>query len=41
MTDASRWASTARTVEPDPAWGSAADERYHRFRAGTAAALER
>ncbi len=41
MTDASRWARTARTVEPDPTWVVAADERYHRFRAGTAAALER
>ncbi len=33
MTDAARWARTARTVEPDPAWVAAADERYHRFRA--------
>jgi sugar (pentulose or hexulose) kinase len=41
MTDASRWARTARTVEPDPAWCAAADERYHRFRAGTAAAVAR
>jgi xylulokinase len=38
---ASGWARTARTVEPDPAWVEAADERYHRFRAATAAALER
>lgn len=41
MTDAARWARTARTIEPDPAWVAAADERYHRFRAATAAALER
>jgi xylulokinase len=38
---ASRWARTARTVEPDPAWVGAAAERYHRFRAATAAALAR
>jgi xylulokinase len=38
---ASRWARTARTVEPDPAWVGAAEERYHRFRAATAAALAR
>ena len=41
MNDAARWARTARTVEPDPAWVAAADERYHRFRAATAAALRR
>jgi xylulokinase len=35
-TDASRWARTARTVEPDPAWVAAADERYQRFLALTA-----
>ena len=40
MTDGSRWARTARTVEPDPAWVAAADRRYRRFRALTAAALE-
>lgn len=39
MTDASRWARTAHTVEPDPAWVDAADERYHRFRALTAEAM--
>jgi xylulokinase len=31
MTDAARWASTARIVEPDPAWTAAADDRYQRF----------
>jgi xylulokinase len=35
-TDAARWARTARTVEPDPAWVAAADERYQRFLALTA-----
>jgi xylulokinase len=39
MTDASRWARTARTVEPDPAWVDAASGRYERFRALTAAAV--
>jgi xylulokinase len=38
MTDASRWARTARTVEPDPDWVDAAAARYERFRALTAAA---
>ena len=34
MTDARRWARTARTVEPDPAWVDAARRaRYDRFRA--------
>jgi xylulokinase len=32
MTDASRWASTARTVEPRQEWVEAAGERYERFR---------
>lgn len=32
MTDASRWARTARTVEPDPAWAGPCEERYARFR---------
>ncbi|HLM64611.1 MAG TPA: FGGY-family carbohydrate kinase [Acidimicrobiales bacterium] len=41
MTDGARWARTARTVEPEPAWVDAAEERYRRFRARTAAALER
>jgi xylulokinase len=31
MTDAARWAATGRVIEPDPAWTSAADDRYHRF----------
>jgi xylulokinase len=39
-TDAARWARTARTVEPDPAWVDAAAARYTRFRALTTAALE-
>ena len=41
MTDASRWARTARTVEPDPAWVDAAEPRYQRFRALTAEAVAR
>jgi xylulokinase len=41
MTDASRWARTARTVEPDATWVAAADDRYARFRELTAAALAR
>lgn len=41
MTHASRWARTARTVEPDPAACAAAGERYDRFRAATAAAVGR
>lgn len=32
MTDAARWASTERVVEPDPAWATAVQERYGRFR---------
>ncbi|MGH3596550.1 MAG: FGGY-family carbohydrate kinase, partial [Mycobacterium sp.] len=31
MSDAARWASVERIVEPDPAWTSATDDRYHRF----------
>jgi xylulokinase len=31
MTDAARWARTERVVEPDPAWQSATEDRYHRF----------
>lgn len=41
MTDAARWARTARTVEPDPAWSEAAAARYERFRALTDEALAR
>jgi xylulokinase len=33
MGDASRWASTARRVEPDPLWADAIAGRYERFRA--------
>jgi xylulokinase len=36
-TAAARWARTARVVDPDPAWSSAAEDRYRRFRARTAA----
>jgi xylulokinase len=39
MTDASRWAATARTVEPDPPGVAAADGRYRAFRELTAAAI--
>jgi len=38
MTDASRWARTVRTVEPDPDWADAASARYDRFRRLTASA---
>jgi len=31
MADGSRWARTARTVEPDPAWATAVSDRYARF----------
>lgn len=31
MTDAARWASTERIVEPDPTWLGPTAERYHRF----------
>jgi xylulokinase len=39
MTDARRWASTARRVEPDERWAEPVAARYERFRALTAAAL--
>jgi xylulokinase len=39
MTDARRWASTARTVEPRSDWVGAASGRYERFRALTAEAV--
>jgi xylulokinase len=39
LTDARRWARTARTVEPDAAWVDAAARRYERFRALTDAAV--
>jgi len=32
LTDACRWARTARTVEPDAAWVPAVSERYERWR---------
>ncbi len=32
MTDASRWARTARVVDPSPGWQPHVDERYARFR---------
>jgi xylulokinase len=31
MTDAARWASTDRVVEPDPGWAAAMQDRYGRF----------
>jgi xylulokinase len=31
MTDARRWARVGRTVEPDPAWRPAVEDRYQRF----------
>jgi xylulokinase len=31
-TDAARWASTERVVEPDPLWANAMEDRYVRFR---------
>jgi xylulokinase len=31
MTDAGRWARTARVVDPDPTWQPHADARYARF----------
>ena len=31
MTDAARWASTERVVEPDPAWTGVMQDRYSRF----------
>ncbi|HET6953323.1 MAG TPA: FGGY-family carbohydrate kinase, partial [Acidimicrobiales bacterium] len=39
LADGARWARTARTVEPDPAWVAAADRRYAIFREQTAAAV--
>lgn len=31
VSDAARWASVERIVDPDPAWRTAVDERYRRF----------
>ena len=31
ITDAGRWASTERVVDPDPGWASAIEDRYGRF----------
>jgi len=31
ITDAARWASTDRVVDPDPAWAEPMQERYARF----------
>jgi xylulokinase len=39
MSDGARWARVGHRVEPDDAWSAAADERYERFRALTAAAV--
>jgi xylulokinase len=40
MLDASRWAKTSHTVEPDERWAAAANERYQRFRELSAMAVE-
>jgi xylulokinase len=40
MTDARRWAKTARRVEPNREWQEAAEARYERFRQLTEGALE-
>jgi hypothetical protein len=40
MTDARRWAKTARQVEPNREWQEAAEARYERFRQLTEGALE-
>ncbi len=40
MLDASRWAGTARTVEPRPDWSEAAEQRYERFRTLSEEAME-
>jgi xylulokinase len=40
-TDASRWARYGKTVEPDPAWRNACDDRYGRFTEVSAFASER
>ncbi|BBY22644.1 hypothetical protein MSTO_28490 [Mycobacterium stomatepiae] len=31
IADAARWARTERTVDPDPAWAAAVQDRYGRF----------
>jgi xylulokinase len=31
LDDSVRWSGTGRTIEPDPTWVQAADERYQRF----------
>lgn len=41
MTDARRWARTARTIEPRAAWVAASQPRYERFRALTSEAVDR
>jgi hypothetical protein len=41
IADASRWAGTARTVEPDPTWVDPCTDRYERFRDLTNAAMAR
>jgi xylulokinase len=41
MTDASRWARTARVVDPDPVWVAAAGDRYEVFMSGTRSAVSR
>jgi xylulokinase len=31
--DSARWAGVSRTIEPDPVWVAATEERYARFSA--------
>ncbi len=31
VSDAARWASVDRVVDPDPAWSAAVEDRYGRF----------
>jgi hypothetical protein len=31
LDDSPRWSAVGRTIEPDPAWVSAADGRYEKF----------
>lgn len=41
MTDAARWAAIETTVDPDPAWAAAVEDRYHRFRELSVSAASR
>ena len=31
LDDATRWSAVGRTIEPDPAWARAAEERFQKF----------